>query len=296
MASKKEGFGRGGSAHRLNKADRDRILKRKKESRANPSQVKTSIKSSKKAKPAVAAAAVQKPGKKDSVEAGKQDKAKILAEKASSAEAAKANKAADKTDKADSKINVETDYRTILDEIYEFVEQQGEITLTALSKKTGILPARLEEWAKVFDKDKLLELDYPMMGDIIIRKVGYAEEQKKAKHPDKKAKAAEGQAVKDAKTNADAAKQVNSFKAETEKLASAKADAAKAAAPKLDAAKAASAAKKDAAPKPELTEEEKKQKRKKAMRLAMFGIGAVIVALIGVLVYFLIKSGYIQFV
>jgi hypothetical protein len=293
MASKKEGFGRGGSAHRLNKADRDRILKRKKESRANPSQVKTSIKDSKKAKPVAAAAAVQKPGKKDSVEAGKQDKAKRAADKASSAEAAKANKAADKADKADSKINVETDYRTILDEIYEFVEQQGEITLTALSKKTGILPARLEEWAKVFDKDKLLELDYPMMGDIIIRKVGYAEEQKKAKHPDKKAKAAEGQAVKDAKTNADAAKQVNSFKAETEKLASAKTEAAKAAAPKLDAAKAA---KKDAVPKPELTEEEKKLKRKKTMRLAMFGIGAVIVALIGVLVYFLIKSGYIQFV
>jgi hypothetical protein len=284
MASKKEGFGRGGSAHRLNKADRDMILKKKKAGGANPSQAKNSTKSPKKARPVAAAA--PKPEKKPSGEDGKTAK--------TDTSKAEANTAGNTNTKG---INVETDYRTVLDEIYELVEQQGEITLTALSKKLNIPAGRLEEWAKVFDRIGLLELDYPMVGDIIIRKVGYSSKGKKGKQAQKAggtaaagagqgsptgmaaAKPAEGTAGKDAKSNLsalDAAKQLGDAKA----VAAQPAGTAPA---KADEDGAASDA-------------ERKLKSRKTMRLAMFGIGAVIVALIGVLIYFLIKGGYIQFV
>lgn len=81
---------------------------------------------------------------------------------------------------------INSDYRTVIDNIVELVNQRESVTLTEISKAYGISYARLEGWGRILDKSKFLELEYPMVGDVMLRIKGYAKIMKE-RHKLKKA-------------------------------------------------------------------------------------------------------------
>lgn len=67
-------------------------------------------------------------------------------------------------------------YHTYLDEVYAQVQERGEIKLGSLADKYGASLQELESFAKILDKEKLIELYYPALGSPVLRKIGYLEE------------------------------------------------------------------------------------------------------------------------
>lgn len=201
-----------------------------------------------------------------------------------------------------------SDYRTVIDDIVASVDEKESITLTELSKEFSLPYARLEAWGRILDKSGIIELEYPIVGDVMLRKKGYAathktkKGEKKGAKEMKKADAAENKADT-AETKAD----MQAAHGEAEKSDALKED-------EID--KSESAAGKPAEEEPKEGEKtaeekhepdktivgekaeldakaEKKKLSKKKFRLIMVGFIIVIVALVGVLIYSLSKAGYI---
>jgi predicted transcriptional regulator len=167
---------------------------------------------------------------------------------------------------------LDSNYNTVMDDIVALIEQQESVSLTELSKKFNVPYARLEEWGRILDKNGLLELEYPMVGDVMLRKKGYAamvkekkdEKRGKAKKAELKGEKKEekqGEVSKEGEIKADA-----NQKGVENKEAQAQGDI------------------------------EKKKASKKRFKLIMLVFVIIIIALVGVLVYSLSRGGYIQLV
>ncbi len=57
-------------------------------------------------------------------------------------------------------------YDTILDKIVDIIKTEKKITVSELSEKTGIETQKLEEWAKVLEKEGMIKTHYPAIGSI----------------------------------------------------------------------------------------------------------------------------------
>jgi hypothetical protein len=161
------------------------------------------------------------------------------------------------------------EYKTILDEIYALVNQEGEITLAALSKRTNIAEPKLEEWGRIFDKQGMLELCYPFVGGAILRRKGYI-----SKADEKKKASLAGPAKTAPLTDSPDSPQAIALDS-----------------PPQAAGKAAAG--KNAAPISKGTEAGQKPKPRKSTGLILIILVVILLALIGVAAYLLIKGGYI---
>jgi len=176
-----------------------------------------------------------------------------------------------------------SDYTTVMDDILSLVDEKESVSLTELEKKFGVKYSRLEEWGRILDKNGLMELEYPMVGDVMLRKKGYAERHAKKKGVKKAKPEEKGKGKKEEpREKAEAGK-----KEEAKPEEKAKADSE--GEHKADAG--GEADKKETKP-----EGEKKKLSKKKFRLIMIGMVVVIVALVCVLIYSLVKGGYIKLV
>jgi hypothetical protein len=167
-----------------------------------------------------------------------------------------------------------SDYNTVMDDILALIDGQESVSLTELSAKFNVPYARLEEWGRILDKDGLLELEYPMVGDVMLRKKGYSEMMKsrndKKKGKDKKEEKKDGKKGDDKKEGEKKAEENKGDKVEAKP----------------------GEAKKEAA----VDDAEKKRRSKKRFMLIMFGFIFVIIALVAALIYSLSKGGYIKLV
>lgn len=67
------------------------------------------------------------------------------------------------------------DYTTKIDSLYKLVEKEEKIYIKELAEKVGITIEKTEEWTKILSKQGMLEIKYPLVGDIVIVKKGYVE-------------------------------------------------------------------------------------------------------------------------
>ncbi len=65
---------------------------------------------------------------------------------------------------------------TFLDDMYTQVQDAGQITISQLASRYGLSIGMLEKFAKVLDKEKLVELYYPAIGMPVVRKLNYIAE------------------------------------------------------------------------------------------------------------------------
>lgn len=79
---------------------------------------------------------------------------------------------------------------TDFDRIYGEVTEKKRVSAAQISKDLEIPKFRVEECAKILEEDKLLEVDYPPVGDEFLQLPGYSEELKAEKEKQKKAKIA----------------------------------------------------------------------------------------------------------
>ncbi len=57
-------------------------------------------------------------------------------------------------------------YETEIDKVYEAVNRFGRITLSDIIKAFKISREQAEDWARILEEHGLIELDYPVMGDV----------------------------------------------------------------------------------------------------------------------------------
>lgn len=65
---------------------------------------------------------------------------------------------------------------TFLDDMYTQVQDAGQINISQLASRYGLSIGMLEKFAKVLDKEKLVELYYPAIGMPVVRKLNYIAE------------------------------------------------------------------------------------------------------------------------
>ncbi|MFH1317045.1 MAG: hypothetical protein ABII01_06000 [Candidatus Woesearchaeota archaeon] len=84
-------------------------------------------------------------------------------------------------------IDVKENIETNLDLIYWTVLEKKTSSLSSLAQKIGVSTNKIEEWAIVLHKQGLLELNYPVVGDPVLRVKGVKieKEGKKSKNKDK---------------------------------------------------------------------------------------------------------------
>ncbi|MBI2135626.1 hypothetical protein HYU06_00985 [Candidatus Woesearchaeota archaeon] len=86
-----------------------------------------------------------------------------------------------KANKTAQNVNFEKPFRsslheTFLDDMYAQVQDAGRINISQLASRYGLSISMLEEFAKVLDKEKLVELYYPIIGTPVVRKLNYIAE------------------------------------------------------------------------------------------------------------------------
>jgi len=88
-----------------------------------------------------------------------------------------------KPDNASHNANFEKPFKnslheTFLDDMYTQVNDAGQINISQLAVRYGLTQNAIEEFAKILDKEKLVELYYPAIGIPVIRKLNYIAEMK----------------------------------------------------------------------------------------------------------------------
>lgn len=219
---------------------------------------------------------------------------------------------------------LDSDYTTVIDELVLFVNQQESVSLTELSKKYNISYARLEEWGRILFKNNLLELDYPVVGDVMLRAKGYSEKHNKKAQGKKKAGKDKGDGAVDASGAVGAVgaagttgtavaagstqeqpvepgagdEGLDKKEGKNAELGSSASKEDPASPKSLEDHIGAGEKKAETAGQPakavEPDEKAKKKLSKKKFRLIMIGMVIFILALIAVLIYSLQKAGYIQ--
>jgi len=76
---------------------------------------------------------------------------------------------------------------TELDEIYDLVLRLQIVPISEIASQLDIPVRRVEEWAKMFDRQRLLQLQYPLVGEpvlsnIIVEKKNANKEEGKARN------------------------------------------------------------------------------------------------------------------
>ncbi len=88
-----------------------------------------------------------------------------------------------KLNKASETINLQKPFRsslheTFLDDMYKQIQDAGQINVAQLASRYGLSLSALEEFVKVLDKEKLVELYYPAIGIPVVRRLNYVAEMK----------------------------------------------------------------------------------------------------------------------
>ena len=82
----------------------------------------------------------------------------------------------------------QSSYRTTLDKLYETIERKGKISLKELSQELNLPIKQVEEWARILNKEEMIDIQYPLVGNIKLMKKGFAEKTKKQKTKEKSKK------------------------------------------------------------------------------------------------------------
>ena len=75
-------------------------------------------------------------------------------------------------------LSTQRSYETNIDQLHEIVENEGKISLKQLSEKLKLPIKQVEEWAKVLNKQKMMDIHYPLVGSIVLTKKGFVEKTK----------------------------------------------------------------------------------------------------------------------
>lgn len=67
---------------------------------------------------------------------------------------------------ANRMVKIETD----IDSVLELVEKEGSINIFSVKEKLGVSEDRVEDWAKILEKEGLIEIYYPAFGSPVLRK------------------------------------------------------------------------------------------------------------------------------
>ncbi len=78
-------------------------------------------------------------------------------------------------------LSPQKNYETNIDQLHEIVENQGKISLKQLSEKLKLPIKQVEEWAKILNKQEMININYPLVGSIILTKKGFVEKTKDKK-------------------------------------------------------------------------------------------------------------------
>jgi hypothetical protein len=60
--------------------------------------------------------------------------------------------------------------RTKLDDLFDLVEQQGSIAIPDAAERLGTKAAVIEKWAHLLEEGGLIEVAYPLVGQVVLKK------------------------------------------------------------------------------------------------------------------------------